>query len=318
MMRAGRLLCIQGIVALVFCCRAEGQEVSARAFVDSTWYSIGDWITVQIRVSHPQGVTLRSMLGDTVNGFHVIQHPAMEQLDDTSTTGNLVVARYDSGKAFLPGIPFIYHPAGDTVSKTVTTNPLLLTIQSPPLDAAGDIKDIKPPLAIPLTLTEILIYAAILVVAAAIGYLVYRYWKKKQMKRATEIFVPPARPAHIQAFEELAILKEKKLWQQGLVKQYYSEVTEIVRRYMENRYGLMALEKTTDEILEDLQVVDIPQDVMNDTDRILRRADLVKFAKYLPAIPEHEEMLSVAYSIVEKTKAVQALTQAEVLADVEP
>ncbi len=92
------------------------------------------------------------------------------------------------------------------------------------------------------------------------------------------------------------------MWQRGLLKQYYSEVTEILRRYIEHRYRQPALEETTEEILSGLRKADYPADLTPTTTTILHRADLVKFAKHQPGIPEHEEMLAVVYHIVDRTK----------------
>jgi hypothetical protein len=170
------------------------------------------------------------------------------------------------------------------------------------VDTTQDIKDVKPPLSIPLTWAEVALYTAIALLVAAAAFFSYRYWKKRKSKKPAEVYIPPPRPAHVVALHRLAILKEKKLWQKGLIKEYYSEITEILRYYVELRFHLRALEHTTDEILEGLTLYHLPQDVIAGVERILRRADLVKFAKYQPEIPEHEEMMSVAYDIVEKTK----------------
>jgi hypothetical protein len=178
-------------------------------------------------------------------------------------------------------------------------------VHSLDVDISQDIKDIKPPLSIPLTLAEIALYSGILLAAGVFLYILYRYWKKRQEKKTGVQYTPPPRPAHVLALERLAILKEKKLWQQGLVKQYYSEVTEILRQYIENRYGLMALEQTTDEIMTGLAGLNLIPDALRDTELMLRRADLVKFAKHQPGIPEHEETMNIAYKVVNRTKAVE-------------
>jgi hypothetical protein len=141
------------------------------------------------------------------------------------------------------------------------------------------------------------------------GIIVYR--KRKLAEKPEEKYVPPPKAAHIVALEELALLKEKRLWQQGLVKPYYSEATEIVRRYFEHRFGFMALEKTTDEIMDDLRRFANAYPVLEQTDRVLRRADLVKFAKHEASIPEHEETLAAAFEIVDKTKVVELAEPAE-------
>lgn len=302
------------VLIIAMCCArssAVGEDVTARARVDSTKYLIGDWITVKVEITHPKGASFRRLVGDTLGGFSVISRDSLEKISETLTATRVVVARYDSGTALLPPIPFLCTFAGDTASRIIATNPLLFTVTTVKVDTTQEIKDVKPPLSIPLTLAEIALFLGIFLAVAAAVYALYRYWKKRKQKSAGEAYIPPPRPAHLIALEELAVLKEKRLWQQGLIKQYYSAVTEVVRRYFENRYSIMALEQTTDEIMGALRQHRHAETIWEETELILRRADLVKFAKHQPGIPEHEEMLNVVYDIVDKTKLVEALPSTE-------
>ena len=303
------------VVALAGCAlRGVAQEASARATVDSSEYFIGDAIHVHVALTHPKGATPRAVLGDTLGGFTVLERLPVTEESDTSGTSEIVVSRYEAGSIVLPAIPYQYSFPGDSAARIVTTNPLALTIRAVAVDTTKDIRDLKPPLSIPISLLEILIYLGI--AAAAIGavYIGYRLWKRRGTKAAGGEVSAPPRPAHVIALEELAILKEKKLWQQGLIKQYYSEVTEILRRYIENRYQLKALEETTDEILKGLAGTGMSGDVLRALEKSLRKADLVKFAKAQPGIPEHEEIMAIAYDAVERTKVVPKPQTAEVTA----
>jgi hypothetical protein len=283
---------------------AHSQDVTARARVDSTDYLIGDWITVHLEITHPEDAEIRGLSADSLDPFQVIHRLPLERENDTTTVGELVVAKYDSGMAILPPVSVLYSRSGDTTFQISATNPLILTVSRVPIDTAQAIKDVKPPLPISLSFAEIALIVGAVLFIAGVGLLVYRHWKKRQRKTG-EVYIPPARPAHIVALEELAILKEKRLWQQGLIKQFYSEVTEILRRYLENRYGFMALEQTTDEIVNDFRKHVQASELLFETELILQRADLVKFAKFQPGIPEHEEMLTVVYDIVDKTRLVE-------------
>jgi hypothetical protein len=282
---------------------ALSQEVTARARVDSTSYLVGDWIKIGFEVTHPSGTAVEPAVGDTIGGFSVLQRPKLESPNPTTTSGSLVIAKYDSGLAILPPLEFFYKLAGDTVTRVVATNPLLLTIRTIPVDTSRAIKDIKPPLSIPITLAEVALVAGVVLLVAMVVYFLYRYLKKRREKAAGVVYVPPKRPAHVVALEELAALKEKRLWQQGFIKAYYSEVADILRRYFENRFGFMALEQTTDEIVGELRTRSQDAALLEKVERALRRADLVKFAKFQPGIPEHEEMFSLALEIVEATRA---------------
>jgi hypothetical protein len=286
---------------------AYAQTPAAKAWADSTAFTVGDAITVHVELQHPENARLISLVGDTLGAFHILSRDSMEQTSATISTGSFTVAAYDSGTAILPPIQFAYIVPNDSTPKMAATNPLIFSIRLVEVDTAKAIKDIKPVLSIPLTVAE---WSLILgTIAGAVllvrGIMVYR--KRKEAEKPEEQYVPPPKAAHIVALEELALLKEKRLWQQGLLKPYYSEATEIVRRYFEHRFGFLALEKTTDEIMDDLRRYANAHPVLEQTDRVLRRADLVKFAKHEASIPEHEETLAAAFEIVDKTKVIEAV-----------
>ncbi len=280
------------------------QAPAARAWTDSTSFLIGDPITVHVELHHPGDATFTTLVGDTLGVFYVLGRDSVEQTTGTISRAMITVAAYDSGTAILPPIQFAYRVPNDSTFKTVATNPLVLKINLVEVDTSKGIKDIKPVLSIPLTVAEISLIIGSIVGALVLGYSVYMDRKRRKARTPEEKYIPPPKPAHTLALEELATLKEKHLWQQGLIKPYYSEVTEIVRRYFENRFGFMALEKTTDETMDDLRRYPAARPIIEQTSRILRRADLVKFAKYEPSIPDHEDMLATAFAIVDKTRVM--------------
>ncbi len=318
MRRTIRLLCSAIAAVSIVLFPAKAQEVTARARIDSTEYLVGDAITVHVTLSHPPGVTFQPSVRDSLGAFTVIGHAPFRQQGETETATEFVVAKYDSGAAVIPAISFLYSLPGDTGSRTVSTNGLFASVRTVPVDTASEIKDLKPPLSIPVPLWEIALYAGAILLAGALGYFVYRFWKERRESRGGESFLLPSRPAHVIALEELGKLKDRHLWQQGLIKQYYSEVTEIFRRYIENRYRLMALEETTDEILDELRKLRMSDDLLGRGSEILRRADLVKFAKHQPGVTEHEETMKFVYDFVDRTKITEMTPVSAVEAEGKP
>jgi hypothetical protein len=152
-------------------------------------------------------------------------------------------------------------------------------------------------------LTILLILLGIILLVLLGLYLYRRNQKKKRKKveRKRIYIVPP----HAKALAELHALEEKKLWQQGLVKEYHSSITEIIRRYFEDRFRILALESSTTEILEQLNRVVMPENIFNTVKGFLTNADLVKFAKYKPLPAVNEEMMRQAIDIVEYTVPVK-------------
>lgn len=281
---------------------APAQHVSARARIDSTAYLVGDRIHVKIDLRHSRGLTIQPLVGDSLEGFLVLGRSGLEATTDSTSTAEFILARYDSGDAAIPPIPFLYFVPNDTASRTALTNQLVVTIHTVPQDTSAGLHDIKPPLDIPISWEEMALYVAIALLIAAAAYLAYRLWKKRLQKLSGEVFAAPPRPAHLIALDALGDLKEKKLWQQGKVKEYYSELTEILRRYIEHRYAVPSLEETTDETLAGLREAKVGDALLGPAEIILRRADLVKFAKHHPTVTDHEDAFRGVVAFVEKTK----------------
>ena len=97
-------------------------------------------------------------------------------------------------------------------------------------------------------------------------------------------------------------LKNVKLWQQGLNKEYYTALTETVRRYIVDRFGVNAMELTSAEILDSLRKDEEVASVYDRLKQILLLADFVKFAKIHPLPDENDLSLTNAYSFVNETK----------------
>ena len=124
--------------------------------------------------------------------------------------------------------------------------------------------------------------------------------------RNRRIAPPPAPkiPPHVVANKALVELGHRKLWQKGKFKAYYTELTSILRAYISGRWGIGALEMTTDEIIVALRDVEMPSASRNDLIAILRTADMVKFAKAEPEAEENDENLNRALYFVENTKLI--------------
>jgi hypothetical protein len=171
--------------------------------------------------------------------------------------------------------------------------------------------DIKIPYAAPMTLKEVIPYILGIILIAAIIFFIFYYikWKKKNVP----LFVrpeKPAEPAHVIALRELDRIKAQKLWQQEKIKQYYSEVSDTIRLYIQNRFEIQALEQTSAETIGVLKfrkdLVDSAS--LDQLQHILSLADLVKFAKYSPLPDDNNQTLMNAYFFVNQTRNAEFVT----------
>jgi hypothetical protein len=110
--------------------------------------------------------------------------------------------------------------------------------------------------------------------------------------------VEPTKPGYEIAMEQLERLKEERVWQQGMVKEYHTQLSDIIRVYVEQTYHITALEMITDEIIGQFRRQVVPVGTPEMLRHILEKADMVKFARYDPLPEEHEKSMRLAMEFV--------------------
>lgn len=281
------------------------QEIDAVVRVDSQHITIGDWLRGTLEIKHISDVQLFNfVLPDSLGEFEIVrkEQPTTEEKDGKVLEKiPFIITAFDSGMRIISPIHIGYKIKGDTSLYSVATSPLIINVRGVVIDTTQDIRDIKPPLSVPITFAEILPYLISVVVISAAGFLIW-YIIKKRKRGERLIPEAPPRPPHEIALEELKSLESEKLWQRGKVKEYHSKLTDIVRVYIENRFEIKAMEITSDEILEQFSLKKvISKELYEGLKEILFRADLVKFAKYQPISEENERSLAEAYRFIQST-----------------
>lgn len=225
------------------------------------------------------------------------------------------LAAFDEGRYNLGTASVLY--ADKNILDTLTTrDSLYLEVTTFQIDSTSQsIYDLKGQRTLPFRLAEIRTYllwgaAALLLLAAALYALVR--WLRSRGKRLGDLFKPaPPLPPHVAAIRALEALHNQKLWQNNRHKQYYSGLTDILRTYIAARWGIGAMEMTSDEIIAAMRPVELPDKARMDLTAILRDGDLVKFAKATPPAEENEADYLKAYYFVEETKLVEENTPTE-------
>lgn len=188
--------------------------------------------------------------------------------------------------------------ARDSVYLKVATFAIDSTSQS--------IYDLKGQRTLPFKLAEVKGYlgwgSLVVLLLAALVWGLLRYLKERG-KHLRDLFRPtPPEPPHIVAIKALEALHHQKLWQNNRHKLYYSTLTDILRSYIAGRWGVGAMEMTSEEIIEAARSLELPDKARMDLTAILRDADLVKFAKFTPENEQNESDYQKAYYFVEETK----------------
>lgn len=217
------------------------------------------------------------------------------------------VTSFDTGYHVIRPIRFEYRLNTESNYAILEANPLLIHVAGLKVDISQPIRDIIDIARIPATWLEILAGISLLALILAISYLFILYRKKRRLQ-PVPVFKPrvPVGLPHRIALDELERLQTKKLWQQGRIKEYHTELTEIIRRYIENRFSISAFEMTSFEILDSIDRTNLTTACREKLESILTLADYVKFAKKRPLANDHERSFVQAMDFVRETIPVAA------------
>ncbi len=302
------------VALLCFNSTSIAQKIKATAKLDSSIIQIGQQVklelSIQYRVDNGKQIKISwPEITDTIRKeIEVVSQSKTDTTIDKNDpylftqTKTINITSFDSGYWAIPPFKFI-----GTDTNGIFTEPLLLQVNTIAVDTTKAIKDIKVPYEVAYTWIDwlkdnmIVVWVSLGALAALIIlFLIFRYTRK--VKPPMVIVEIPKIPAHIIAFEKLEKLKNEKLWQEGKLKLYHSQLTDIIREYIENRFKIQAQELTTDEILFGFRNIAIDDESKTKLKQVLILADLVKFAKEQPLPNENETSLTNCYDFVNGTK----------------
>jgi hypothetical protein len=276
--------------------------------IDTTNIRIGEQFNLKISVDETQNVIIPKL---QLKGLEIVDSTAIDTVKN-SLIRKYILTGFDSGAFYIPQQQIFVK------NQAYLTDSLLINVATVAVDTTKikkfPIKSIKSE---PYTFDDFKIYIYLLLAALAIiGFWIYWFVIRKR-KEEEEEPTYKALPPYEEAIYRLNELDEKQLWQNNQVKEYYSELTEIVRGYIERELKVPALEKTTDEVLEmlkdfkDADVILTSQETIDKLKSLLREADLVKFAKSKPLAPEIEEDRKDAQDIVGNLKPKPVVEEKE-------
>ncbi|MFQ5864864.1 MAG: hypothetical protein ACE5IW_06490 [bacterium] len=284
--------------------------------IDKTTITIGDVVTYTIIVTYaPEVQVEKPRLAANLGAFEIRDY---REYDQEKIDGKIVeridylISTFEVGEFEIPPLEFYFIVPDDTAKTILKTKKIKILVESLNPSVAGDIRDIKAPLELPRDYRKLILWGSIALGILILAFAAFYIWRRKKAGKA---LIPkkeePPRPAHEIALDELSALKNSSLLAEGKVKEFYVQVSEIIRRYIEGCYFIIALEMTTLEIIENLKSAEVEPDVVNLINDFLDICDLVKFAKYRPTEEEHATTMNKAFEIVERTKLVYAEPEME-------
>jgi len=274
----------------------------------SDTFTIGDEVTVTIKAIYPSNIKLTSanQLQDT--SFAIKGKPkfgSKQEGANNNDTYLLVLFPIATGNLLTPAFGFNWIDSTGEAHQITAPQRIVHVKSLLPADTAGvDIKDIIGPKSLPVRWWPYALGAIIVLALIAVWYFLFR---KKLNKM--EIPAAPPEPPFDKAIRELAILKETDLPGKGKIKQFYVELSEILRRYIEARFDIKAVEATTYELKRLLKHPELTKDQTQSILEFLTRSDLVKFAKFQPSTEYPANDYDAVRNLVIVTKPVEITAQ---------
>jgi hypothetical protein len=301
------------LLTVLACLPVQSQFVELRTELDTNQIRIGEQFHLDINLLQPLGLNvmfpdIKDTLMSNIEVLQAYPRDTIEEDENLRIQQRYRLTSFDSGFYEIPPLTF-YFLSGDW-SDSLESNPMYLLVHSVAVDST--IYDVKSPIHMPVSFLEVFPFViGGLILVAAIFFTV-RYLRRRKKQKGLSVPDGPADPAHVLALRELDRLREEKLWQNSKFKEYYTRLTETIRRYMERRYNMPAMEMTSYEILDTWKRRERPDDDLSaKLNRLLNLADLVKFAKEKPVASDNEENLDRAYEFVKKTAWVQKMEEEE-------
>ena len=290
------------VVALVAHVRAQTDPPELFAALDPAVITVGDPVRLVVTVSHAPDARVVWPDVFELDPFELVDLRLLEPMPEGNrvrSSAELTVTAFELGQLTLPAFEVaVVDAAGDTVR--LATDAAVVSVESIGRDEGGDIRDIKGPLAIPFSVVTLLPWLAGLAILGVAASWLYRRYRRRQQPDVPAPVVP-TRPAREIALESLDALEASGLLELGEVKTYHIRVSDIMRVYTADRFGVEAMEMTTGEVLEGLRRTGALSGVVADFRQLLDRCDLVKFAKFRPDVPACRGLVPLGRRLVDVT-----------------
>jgi hypothetical protein len=264
---------------------------------------IGDPIQYRVTVTYSSSVTPIPLKMEKAWGeFEILDSrpplTAKGKEDKQSLRYVFIITTYSTGTLTIPALPLTFSMPGGTQSEAKTEE-VSIRVKSL-LEEKGDEGHLRPLKGV-FNFRSYKWLWILLGVLAGLG-LIYALVRWRKSRRAeTQKSKEPARPAEVLAKEALDQLEQDSLLSQGLFKEFYLRLSVICREYLEHRYGMTAMEKTTSELMLEFRSMSLGMSVINILREMFENGDLVKFAKYVPRTEDAQKDLSRARQFIEMT-----------------
>lgn len=274
-----------GLLTLTSPLFAADDDIRVRSEVDRAFLTIGDRVTYTVTVEHAPDIQVISRVPPPDSD--VLEVKKIEDINRSEgkkrvTGRKFTLTTFKLGEFVLDPVQVNYRK-GTGPEKTLESQKIYLTVKSVAEgEPKEDIRDVKS--VVPLTRH---IKRLVIVLASLAAALLILFLALKMRKKPGTITTPePELSPEEEALRDLRELFDSDLMKRGFVKLYYLKLSEILRVFLERRYGILAVESTTFEIMRAMKGQELPQGLFEKLQHVLASADLAKFAKWVPTPPE--------------------------------
>jgi len=272
---------------------------------------VGDEINLHISAQYPEMYKMQlPAKPDTLKPleFVYIDTVALDKADGRiSAKFRYVIMGFDSGLYKVPSLDFAFISGSD--SRVMKSDSFFVLVSTVAVDTSEAIKDIKALNRIPFDYSFLYWLVPLLIL---LGFGIYKLWQYLKRRKSGQVVVEkiPELPPYEEAVAALRKLEAQKLWQNGQIKEFHSEITGIIRNFFEREYNFPALESTSTETINDLRNIGVPVSMISCVEEFLSNADMVKFAKFVPLTEINQKMISSAYEILDYSKSARGEVRA--------
>jgi hypothetical protein len=283
------------------------KRVSVSANVDRARATIGDKINYKITVDFSENIEVFfPETKDKVGGLAVKDFDVSDiekEKGRITREFSYILETYKASSYIIPAFDIKYKEKLKSEVEVAKTPEIFIEVVTTLDEDASDVRDIKPPVSLAKSYFRLYIIIAIafgvLILAAIVIYYIYNR-KHREIES-----IPEPLPSHQIAYNELESLRAMDLISKGQIKEYYYRLSNIVRHYIENRFKLMAPERTTEEFLVEMTVTGKLSGAHKElVGNFLEHCDMVKFAEYGPDSREIENSFNSAKKLVDETREV--------------
>lgn len=283
----------------------QGASVAINSSVDKNHITIGDLIRYSVKITRDSDLVVELPgLAANLGEFEIRDYAVHETRTYNSFSVDsidYIITTFDTGNYVIPRISMTILKA-DSSRDTLSTDPISIRVESVMKGEARDIRDIKPPLSIERDWTPYFLYGALGAAALLLAAAGYWYYRRKKTGQEVPVRKIPIRPAHETALEALEELTGSPLLAKGEIKEYHIRISDILRRYIDERYFIPALEMTTDQTIAALRQHGEPESLLELLEEFLNGCDLVKFAKASPSSETIAHTTESAFEYVNRTR----------------